>query len=521
MLLISCTARSTTSRASLSLQHTYFTKHANYRSKIIAQSVPPTISKEKSQEITSTRYGKKALIVGGGPVGLACAMHMIKHGMEVEIYEKRPSPEMPEQRNANEFSVNLNGRSIRALEAAGVDVHNSLGQVNLLTKIIKIKNGKVQPMSMKDNRMYYFNRSELVYTLTDIISDMPESQKVKFHYNSKIKDLNLKSRQATFIDTDGNIQNENFDLLVGTDGVNSQVRDLLSEEYPEFKYDIEYKSKFIFRIAMKLSREGLENKMSEFGQQIAPVEKGKVLVNYADNRKKARLVGWTEDDGTCSILVYAPNDDPVLGNEKSSQEDFETFLTERWGDLIDKDWIKSAASQLAVNPIRTQGKLVRCNQFHGPNIILLGDAAHAITPLLGQGLNCGMEDCTVLADILDNNKIDFDDIPETYTKQRLSNIHALQDLEGTIYKIAAQIPMTLSQRLVQAVLLTGVLVSNFIGERFKVWRVGYSLTLPQVSQRRLLQRVCGVGGTVLSAVMAMMFITLRQGWVLVVAPNIF
>jgi kynurenine 3-monooxygenase len=55
-------------------------------------------------------------------------------------------------------------------------------------------------------------------------------------------------------------------------------------------------------------------------------------------------------------------------------------------------------------PVGTLGT-VRCDRWHdGDRVLLIGDAAHAIVPFFGQGMNAGFEDCTILGELLDRDE---------------------------------------------------------------------------------------------------------------------
>eukprot|EP01023_Acetabularia_acetabulum_P067788 TRINITY_DN9441_c0_g2_i3.p1 TRINITY_DN9441_c0_g2~~TRINITY_DN9441_c0_g2_i3.p1 ORF type:complete len:529 (+),score=47.12 TRINITY_DN9441_c0_g2_i3:183-1769(+) len=450
---------------------------------------------EKSETVQN-QSARKVLIVGGGPVGLTCAMHMLKLGMHVEVLEKRTEPSIPEVKNAKEFSVSINQRGILAMETAGFNIQQLLGQSNRFKQMITIDNKKARNTSMANRQTYYVNRSELVALLNNAINASPNRQNITFHYNTVIENFDAKSKIATFRGKNNCQINCNYDLLIGADGMNSLVRDQLSNQCPQFEYDVEYISKFIFRIATKLPREGLLIKMSELGQPINEDLEGKILVNYAaqETDTRSRMIGWTESDRSCSILVYASTHDPVLSNKDSLTEDFQIYLRDYFGDLITEEWIQVAAEQLAKNPVRNQGKLIRCNQFHGPGVILIGDAAHCTTPLLGQGLNSGLEDCQILSQLLQDPQIPFENIPQIYTQKRLLNIYAIQNFEGAIYRLAANHTSSLSYKLFQSVLMPGILISNIIGTQFETWLLGYQLQEPSVSQNQLQYRFFAIGG---------------------------
>jgi kynurenine 3-monooxygenase len=83
--------------------------------------------------------------------------------------------------------------------------------------------------------------------------------------------------------------------------------------------------------------------------------------------------------------------------------------------------------QWATNPVSSLCT-VRCSPWHRGRTMLIGDAAHAIVPFFGQGMNCGFEDCTVLMQILDETDDDWDRALPLYSERRKENGDAIATL---------------------------------------------------------------------------------------------
>ena len=71
---------------------------------------------------------------------------------------------------------------------------------------------------------------------------------------------------------------------------------------------------------------------------------------------------------------------------------------------------------------------MRCAPWHRGRTVLIGDAAHAIVPFFGQGMNCGFEDCAVLMQILDETGDDWDRALPVYSQRRKENADAIATL---------------------------------------------------------------------------------------------
>ena len=72
---------------------------------------------------------------------------------------------------------------------------------------------------------------------------------------------------------------------------------------------------------------------------------------------------------------------------------------------------------------------IKCSPWHvHGRTLLLGDAAHAIVPFFGQGINCGFEDCTYLVELLDRHGADWPRVFEEFEKERKVNTDAIADM---------------------------------------------------------------------------------------------
>ena len=102
------------------------------------------------------------------------------------------------------------------------------------------------------------------------------------------------------------------------------------------------------------------------------------------------------------------------------------FFEERFPDAL--RLIPQLADNYAANPTGAM-VTVKCSPWHvGGRSLLLGDAAHAIVPFFGQGINCGFEDCTYLVELLDRHGADWARVFAEFEKERKVNTDAIADM---------------------------------------------------------------------------------------------
>lgn len=71
---------------------------------------------------------------------------------------------------------------------------------------------------------------------------------------------------------------------------------------------------------------------------------------------------------------------------------------------------------------------VKCRPYHSSKALLIGDAAHAVVPFYGQGMNAGFEDCSMLTELFDKHGSDLDKILNEFSDTRWEDAHAICDL---------------------------------------------------------------------------------------------
>lgn len=142
-------------------------------------------------------------------------------------------------------------------------------------------------------------------------------------------------------------------------------------------------------------------------------------------RGKFMLIALPNQDKTWTVTLFMPFDN--FGTISSPTELIQ-FFSEYFPDAIplighDKliqDFFKIKPQHLVS---------VKCHPYHfGSKALLLGDAAHAMVPFYGQGMNAGFEDCTILSTILNKPGMTFDRALKEFSDTRWENAHAICDL---------------------------------------------------------------------------------------------
>ncbi|GAL84459.1 kynurenine 3-monooxygenase [Sporocytophaga myxococcoides] len=328
---------------------------------------------------------KKIVISGGGLVGSLLALLLGKAGYEVDVYEKRPDPLMTAPETGRSINLALSHRGIKALQAAGVEQETMNIAIPMKGRFIHHEDGtnSFQPYGEEGQVIYAVSRADLNKTL---LNKAREAHNVKLFFNERCVKVNIEEFSIEFENKlDGTVKAREFSVLFGADGAFSQVRSSLlptcrfnySQEYLEYGYK-----------ELTIPSDAGAHRMEKNALHIWP-------------REKFMLIALPNLDGTFTATLFLPFEGENSFESLKTDAQVETFFKSNFADAA--DLIPELKKQFAEHPTSAL-VTVKCYPWVYENrIALIGDAAHAIVPFYGQGMNAGFEDCRVLYDLVTKN----------------------------------------------------------------------------------------------------------------------
>src|SRR5262249_43753316 len=184
---------------------------------------------------------------------------------------------------------------------------------------------------------------------------------------------------------------------------------------------------------LKLNRFNFSQEYLDYGYKeltIPPGPDGKhVLTTDALHiwpRGSYMLIALPNIDGTFGCILFLPFEGPNSFATLSASSDVLEFFRSRFPDVL--PLMPQLAENFFENPTGSM-VTIKCSPWHVESkALLLGDAAHAIVPFFGQGLNCGFEDCTALLKLLDRHGPDWCRVFQEFEKARKANTDAIADM---------------------------------------------------------------------------------------------
>lgn len=354
---------------------------------------------------------KEFTIVGAGLVGSLQSVFLAKKGFPVHLFERRPDMRTTDIYQGKSINLAMSNRGWRALEKVGVDSDIKKIAIPMYKRTMHDLEGNLtyQPYSINGEAIYSVSRGELNKTLLNIADDY---ETTKSYFNARCTNINLEKKVVEF---HNELTNENlkhsFQYLIGTDGAFSAVRHRL-----------------MFNDKFDYSQDYIEHGYKEF--HIEPNADGTHQLEaetlHIWPREDFMMIALPNIDGSFTCTLFFPFDGKVSFNSIKTDQDIIAFFQYYFKDII--PLIPDFIQQYHKNPTSSL-VTVRCYPWHyQDHTVLMGDAAHAIVPFYGQGMNCGFEDCFVFDQMMDEYESKFDLLFEAFGKSRKPNADAVAEL---------------------------------------------------------------------------------------------
>ncbi|MBE9214160.1 FAD-dependent monooxygenase [Plectonema cf. radiosum LEGE 06105] len=364
-------------------------------------------------------FMKKVVIVGAGPCGVLLAHHLSRRGgqYKIEIYERRSDPRKVPLSNSRTIPYGISERGLRALrKIPGLEAALKAKCVENKGTIIHRKSGKMQFLSRKQP-IYNTDRISVVMTL---LSHLEESDRqVKINFNYQCHSVDFDAKQVTFaIGAEKEFVHVDYDILIGADGARSTVRKhFLNSDF--FEFEQKYANSCYKTLFISGNNQRTDFQLKSDCIHIWRIEEG--ITFGAVPQLDGNFIG---------LLFFPRNAEKIIG--LNSKEDVFAYLQQNIpivGELVSEQ----EAENFVEKPFSTQLK-TRCNRFHhNDNVLIIGDAIHAITSSLGQGCNVAFEDTFIFDNLLDEYGDDWNLALEQFTICRQSDVYALWELDTNVY----------------------------------------------------------------------------------------
>ena len=359
------------------------------------------------------------LIIGAGLCGSLLALRLAQRGYKVAVYESRPDLRKVAISAGRSINLALSDRGLKALRLCGVDEKARKICIPMKGRLMHDSLGNTFASNYSGREGEYINsvsRGDLNAMLLD---EAEKHENVTIYFNQKCEKVDIENNTVFFIDE---ITSKEYsissDVIFGTDGAGSVLRkSYISERNFLFSYSQNY---------LNHGYKELEIPSDSIGNH-------QISKNYLHiwPRGDFMLIALPNMDGSFTVTLFLSYDEGEFHfNNLTTEETITKFFENEFPDAL--ALIPNILEEFTSNPTGPLGT-IKCSPWFYKNTLLLGDAAHAIVPFYGQGMNASFEDVFVLDEILNhfecNREIeDWNSVFKTYQKARKKDTDAIADL---------------------------------------------------------------------------------------------
>ena len=365
----------------------------------------------------------KFVLIGSGLAGGLLTAYLGRRGYDVDLYERRADPREGNIVGGRSINLALSTRGIHALEQLGIADEVLRHAIPMRGRMIHPATAGQAPIFVSydvdpNKHINSIGRAALNTTVIEAAQRYPN---VRVHFNHRCTDVDLDSATAHLVDSsvaaavsaaNQQLVHARGDAVIGVDGAFSAVRQSMQKKLEKFDYDENYLAHGYKELTIPPAPDG-GWQMEKEALHIWP-------------RKSFMMIALPNPDGSFTCTLFWEFEGPRSFATTKTDDDVRRFFDEEFPDAV--PLMPTLLEDFKQNPT---GSLVtvRCAPwFYKDKIALVGDAAHAVVPFYGQGMNAAFEDCVVLDECLaqfpDNRERAFAE----YFSRRKENADALANL---------------------------------------------------------------------------------------------
>ena len=353
---------------------------------------------------------KSITIIGAGPVGSLLSIYLAKRGHKVCIYERRGDMRKETMVAGRSINLALSDRGLLALEKVGLTEEIKQISIPMHGRHIHNIDGSMafQPYGKEGQFINSVSRG----TLNRKLMDLAEMHDVEINFNHKCASIDWKKNQITFELPDSRLLTKDSELIFGSDGAFSAARMQHQVQHDKFDYQQYYIDCGYKELTIPAGPDG-SFLLEKNALHIWP-------------RKDYMLIALPNLDGSFTCTLFFPFAGEQSFEQLNNEEKVSSFFERTFPDII--TLIPDLTNQFFHNPASSLVTVKCFPWIREDKFALIGDAAHAIVPFFGQGMNCGFEDCRIVDELIEQNGDDWHTILQAYQKLRKPDGDAIADL---------------------------------------------------------------------------------------------
>ncbi len=353
---------------------------------------------------------QKINIIGGGLSGSLLAIYMAKRGFDINLFERRPDMRTSKVYQGRSINLALSDRGLNALKRIGLDEEVLKDAIPMTGRMMHSKTSELayHPYGKNGQAINSVSRGRLNQKLIELAD---EYSNINLHFSARCVDVDTDNCISTFEMEDGTHKTFASDRIMGTDGAFAATRGKMQIS-DRFNYSQSY---------LHVGYKELSIPAGDAGKFL--MEKNAL---HIWPRGSFMMIALPNPSGDFTCTLFMPFEGENSFANLKTEEQVTAFFKEQMPDAY--DMMPSLLPDFFANPTSSL-VTVRCFPWvKTDKVALLGDAAHAVVPFYGQGMNCSFEDCVVMDDCIEKYGMDWNKVFAEYQNLRKPNADAIADL---------------------------------------------------------------------------------------------
>jgi kynurenine 3-monooxygenase len=354
---------------------------------------------------------KTITLIGAGLNGPLLAIGLVRRGFNVQIYERRPDMRHVPISAGRSINLALSRRGIHGLSQIGLWTGMQKIIIPMKGRMMHAVNAELtsQPYGRKETEVIHsISRADLNIALLNAA----EAEGARIFFQKRCSGINLKTGAIQVRDKQsGQTRVLDSDVVIGCDG-SASVFHAEMLKHPRFNYSQQYLDYGYKELTIPSAGDG-KHALERHALHIWP-------------RGNFMLIALPNIDGSFACILFLPFQGEDSFAQLTSPLSVMEFFRSNFPDVV--SLMPDLSENFFTNPIGNM-VTIKCSPWHiERRCLLLGDAAHAIVPFFGQGINCGFEDCTFLFELLDRYGADWERVFTEFEATRKIDTDAIADL---------------------------------------------------------------------------------------------
>jgi kynurenine 3-monooxygenase len=371
--------------------------------------------------------GREITLIGAGLVGALLATLLAQRGLRVRVFERRPDPRIHGFIGGRSINLALAERGWHGLRTAGLS--------DVITPIAVMMRGRLVHGADGGTNLQRYGRddSEVIWSvsrgqLNCALLDAAERAGASIHFDQRLDSVDWQRNLLQLRSGDDTARSHEAGLLLGADGAGSALRQAMAAAT-----DLGERMEGLGHGYKELEIPPLQNLPAA---ALSPALREAQARGERYAMEPHALHIWPRGSYMCIALPNAEGSFTVTlflpGQGKDGVPGFDTLATrEQVGEFFRRDFADAVPlmpdylDDFTRNPTGLLATLYLERWHLDGRALLLGDAAHAIVPFHGQGMNCGFEDAVELAGLLQEERGDSAAVFAEFQRRRKPNSDAI------------------------------------------------------------------------------------------------